>query len=60
MVGDREHDAHGARTLATDFIGVTWGFGTEDELVAAGAVRTAATPAELGGLLLGPDLGALP
>ena len=60
MVGDREHDAIGARTLATDFIGVTWGFGTEDELVAAGATRIVATPAALGGLVLGPDAGHLP
>jgi phosphoglycolate phosphatase len=60
MVGDREHDALGARTLATGFIGVTWGFGTEDELVAAGAVRTVASPAELGGMVLGPDVGPLP
>jgi phosphoglycolate phosphatase len=60
MVGDREHDARGARLLATDFVGVTWGFGSEDELVAAGATRTVPSPADLGILLLGPGGGPLP
>ena len=60
MVGDREHDAIGARRLATDFVGVTWGFGPEDELVAAGATRTVASPADLGDPAARPGAGPLP
>jgi len=31
MVGDRKHDVRGARNLGTRFIGVTWGYGPENE-----------------------------
>ncbi len=60
MVGDREHDAHGARTLATRFVGVAWGFGTPDELVAAGAPRVVASPDELADVVLGSGDRRLP
>ncbi|HVX44340.1 MAG TPA: HAD family hydrolase [Mycobacteriales bacterium] len=48
MVGDREHDVVGARRCGLDCIGVLWGFGTAEELTAAGAVALVADRAELG------------
>jgi len=52
MVGDREHDVHGARAHGIDTIGVLWGYGTQDELIEAGAVQLAASPTVLGELLV--------
>jgi phosphoglycolate phosphatase len=37
MVGDREHDIFGAQRIGIPAIGVTWGYGSADELTAAGA-----------------------
>lgn len=37
MVGDREHDVIGAKKQAIDAIGVTYGYGSKDELIASGA-----------------------
>jgi phosphoglycolate phosphatase len=37
MVGDRRHDVEGARANGIASIGVTWGYGTRDELDEAGA-----------------------
>jgi phosphoglycolate phosphatase len=48
MVGDRSHDMVGARANGLCAIGVLWGYGSRDELVAAGADRLIATPGELG------------
>ncbi len=39
MVGDRRHDIEGARANGVMALGVLWGYGTRDELVAAGAQR---------------------
>lgn len=47
MIGDREHDGHGAAALGTSFIGVSWGFGTHDELRAAGAQLIATVPSDI-------------
>lgn len=47
MVGDREHDAIGARAHGLTAIGVLWGFGSREELEAAGVKRFLARPAEL-------------
>ncbi|MBQ9783979.1 MAG: HAD hydrolase-like protein [Clostridia bacterium] len=47
MVGDRASDVTGARENAVDAVGVLWGFGSEDELSAAGAVANLASPCEL-------------
>ncbi len=47
MIGDRHFDIDGARTNGVRAIGVTWGFGSRDELVAAGADVVVDTPAEL-------------
>jgi phosphoglycolate phosphatase len=37
MVGDREHDVHGAAANGLRCVGVTWGFGSRRELQEAGA-----------------------
>jgi phosphoglycolate phosphatase len=38
MVGDREHDVHGAAEHGIRCLGVTWGYAAPGELAAAGAV----------------------
>ncbi|WP_278236356.1 HAD hydrolase-like protein [Isoptericola sp. AK164] len=38
MVGDREHDVHGATVHGIDCLGVSWGYAAPGELEAAGAV----------------------
>jgi phosphoglycolate phosphatase len=47
MVGDRSHDVVAGRACGTATVGVTWGAGPREELVAAGADRIVDTPAEL-------------
>jgi phosphoglycolate phosphatase len=47
MVGDRRHDIEAGRHHGTHTIGVTWGFGTPDELRTAGADHLVDTPAAL-------------
>jgi phosphoglycolate phosphatase len=47
MVGDREHDVIGARQNGVIALGVLWGYGSEQELLAAGARETFAEPAQL-------------
>jgi phosphoglycolate phosphatase len=44
MIGDREHDAIGARRCGVRMIGVTYGYGTEAELRAHGAMLIAPGP----------------
>lgn len=51
MIGDRHHDIEAARINGIESIGVTWGFGSVEELVEAGADHLAANPEELAGLL---------
>lgn len=51
MVGDRYHDMIGARNNEFRAIGVTWGYGSPDELLDSGAHELAETPAELAGLV---------
>ncbi len=53
MVGDREHDAIGAGENGMDCVGVLYGYGSREELEAAGVCKTAATVDELGEILLG-------
>ena len=55
MVGDREHDVIGARENHMDCVGVLFGYGSREELAAAGAAAVAATVGELADLLLGRD-----
>ena len=47
MIGDREHDIIGGKAHGMDTIGVTFGYGSEDELQIAGATHVAHTPAEI-------------
>lgn len=47
MVGDRDHDVEGASLHALPCLGVTWGFGSRDELLGAGAVALVDTPGEV-------------
>ena len=53
MVGDRDHDVHGAQVHGIDSIGVLWGYGSEAELTMAGATAVATTPADVVALLTG-------
>ena len=39
MVGDREHDVLGAKTMGIDSIGVLYGYGSYEELESAGATH---------------------
>lgn len=47
MIGDRSHDMIGARNNRMTAIGVLYGYGSEEELSAAGAHRIAATSEDL-------------
>ena len=46
MVGDREHDIHGAAENGIPAIGITWGYGDRAELEGAGAKAVFDTPEE--------------
>ena len=52
MVGDREHDVIGAHLAGLDVIGVLYGYGSREELTAAGADFLAADLDELKAILL--------
>ena len=52
MIGDREHDVLGAREQGLRCIGVLYGYGSREELLAAGAWQLAAQVEDLGKLLL--------
>jgi phosphoglycolate phosphatase len=47
MIGDRSHDMIGARNNDMTAVGVLYGYGSKDELIAAGAQHIARTPEEL-------------
>ena len=47
MVGDRRHDIAGAHANGVRALGVLWGFGSRDELEAAGADALVGDPADL-------------
>lgn len=44
MIGDREHDVFGARENDIDTLGVSYGFGTTEELLQAGAKSVVKSP----------------
>ena len=44
MVGDREHDVRAAKRNGLRSIGVTWGYGSVEELVASGVDAICASP----------------
>lgn len=48
MIGDREHDIHGARANGMAAWGVSYGYGSEAELLKAGAERIFGSPNEIG------------
>ena len=54
MVGDRDHDVVGAMHHGIPCIGVTWGYGSIEELLGSGAVALADTPAEVAELVAQP------
>ncbi|MFZ0040361.1 MAG: HAD hydrolase-like protein [Solirubrobacteraceae bacterium] len=47
LVGDREQDVRGAHANAIPAIGALWGYGSREELVAAGADELARTPPDV-------------
>jgi phosphoglycolate phosphatase len=47
MVGDRSHDVLGAAAHGVGCAGALWGYGSAEELSAAGALRLCARPAEV-------------
>ncbi|MBR5301735.1 MAG: dTMP kinase [Clostridia bacterium] len=53
MIGDRCYDVDGGRENGIDTIGVCYGYGTREELEAAGATYIAETVEELTDILLG-------
>ncbi len=52
MIGDSHFDADGASEAGIDCIGVTWGFGTPQELLSSGAKSLYNNPNSLGDALL--------
>ena len=62
MVGDRSHDVLGAAAHGIGCAGALWGYGSVDELTAAGALRLCEQPTDLLELLdseLRPILGSI-
>lgn len=51
MVGDRENDIQGAKVNGLDSIGVLYGYGSREELEAAGAMQIAETVEDLRGCI---------
>lgn len=51
MIGDREHDIVAARANGMRSVGVAWGYGSRDELTAAGADAICESPHDLAALL---------
>lgn len=51
MAGDREHDVIGAKEAGVESIGVLYGYGSREELEAAGADKIVSTVEELRNLL---------
>lgn len=52
MIGDRKHDVIGAKKCGISCMGILWGYGSEEELSAAGADYIAKTPSEAADMLL--------
>ena len=56
MIGDREIDIIGAAKAGIDSIGVTWGYGSAEELENAGAKILAGSVDELCRLVMGEQI----
>ena len=54
MVGDRRHDAEGAKANGIKCIGVLYGYGSKTELISAGADYIAETPKEIVSVIEAP------
>lgn len=52
MIGDTKFDAEGAKTVGIDCIGVSYGYGTREELEEYGAIKVADSTTELQDILL--------
>ena len=52
MIGDRCYDVNGAKSYNLDSMGVTFGYGTYDELKEAGATYIVSSPKEIENLLI--------
>ncbi len=52
MVGDRKYDIEGAKSVGTGSIGALYGYGSREELTAAGAEYLANSPAEIADIIL--------
>ena len=52
MVGDRRHDVEGAAALGIHCVGVLYGYGSREELTAAGACFLAEKPADIADYVL--------
>jgi len=52
MVGDREYDVLGAKAVGLPCVGALWGYGSREELAAAGASVLAEKPADIPGSIL--------
>lgn len=57
MVGDREYDIAGAKEVGIDTIGVLFGYGSRQELEAAGADYLAKQPGDIGPIVCGEENG---
>lgn len=53
LIGDTKYDVLGAKEAGIDCIGVTYGFGTREELETAGALAVMDTAQEVGDYLKG-------
>ena len=51
MIGDRLYDIQGGQQNQVRAVGVTWGYGTPGELLAAGASQILEHPIALQGML---------
>lgn len=51
MVGDRKFDMEGGRMAGIHTLGVTYGYGSEEELLESGAEKLARTPREIAAVL---------
>ena len=47
MVGDKEHDVLGARACGLSCVAVSYGYGTEEELLAAGPLKIVDSAAQI-------------
>ncbi len=56
MIGDTKFDMIGARALGLPGVGVTYGFGSREELLDNGAAALAESPEALGKILLGENV----